>query len=106
MQISVVTPTYYRHKEIPGLLKNLSSQTYLPSEVILVDGAPLQEKRTEEWVSTNKDIFPFEIRYYRKTGTPLNYDYKNRLRRKNIEPNYLENGALYINSVRGQQFSI
>ncbi len=68
MQISVVTPTYYRYKEVPGLLESLARQTNLPNEIILVDGAPLQEKRTEEWVKTNKDIFPFKIKYYRKTG--------------------------------------
>jgi N-acylneuraminate cytidylyltransferase len=46
-------------------------------------------------------VVPFKRFLWKKTGTPLNYDYKNRLRRQNVAPNYLENGALYINSVVG-----
>jgi N-acylneuraminate cytidylyltransferase len=46
-------------------------------------------------------VVPFRRFLWKETGTPINYDYKNRLRRQNVEPNYLENGALYINSVMG-----
>ncbi len=37
--------------------------------------------------------------YWKKDGTPINYDYKNRPRRQDFEGYYLENGAFYINKV-------
>lgn len=66
--ISVVTPTYFRYKEIPELLENLNKQEVLPGEIIIVDGAPIEEKRTEEWVNKHLNDFNFEVKYYRKTG--------------------------------------
>ena len=68
LSISVVTPTYYRYKEVPGMLEYLANQEYLPTEVILVDGAPLDEVRTEEWVKAHVNDYPFAIKYYRKMG--------------------------------------
>jgi len=68
MTISVVTPTYYRHAEVPGLLKALAQQTLLPLEVILVDGAPVAEKRTEDYLAAHAVDFPFAIRYIRHSG--------------------------------------
>ena len=37
--------------------------------------------------------------YWGADGKPLNYDYLNRPRRQDFEGNYVENGAIYINSV-------
>jgi GT2 family glycosyltransferase len=68
MTISIVTPTYFRYKEVPGLLEALRQQTLLPHEVVLVDGAPAGEMRTEEWVKTHAPDFPFTIQYLRKQG--------------------------------------
>ena len=63
--ISVVTPTYRRTQEVGGLLENLSVQTLLPEEVILVDGAPIAEKGTEELVRSLMPSLPFRCRYIR-----------------------------------------
>lgn len=67
-KLSVVTPTFYRPKEVLGLLETLSNQEFLPAEVILVDGAPLEEVETENSVKEVVDTFPFEIKYVRHTG--------------------------------------
>jgi glycosyltransferase involved in cell wall biosynthesis len=63
--ISVVTPTYRRAQEVAGLLENLSGQTLLPEEVILVDGAPIKEKETEEVIRSLIPSLPFRCRHVR-----------------------------------------
>jgi GT2 family glycosyltransferase len=68
IRISVVTPTFRRPAEVAGLLENLSSQDLLPFEVILVDGAPAQEKHTETVVCSTFESLPFACRYIRHTG--------------------------------------
>lgn len=67
-KISVVTPTFRRPAEVLELLSNLSAQTLLPTEVILVDGAPPGETETETAVKSAGRLFPFEIRYVRREG--------------------------------------
>ncbi len=70
--ISVVTPTLHRPNEVAGLLRNLSEQTMLPAEVILVDGAPASEKQTEELVQALSESLPFPCRYLRHArGTAI-----------------------------------
>jgi glycosyltransferase involved in cell wall biosynthesis len=66
--ISVVTPTLRRPSEVLELLENLSKQTILPREVILVDGAPPEETATETAIGKVLHSFPFEIRYIRHGG--------------------------------------
>jgi len=66
--ISVVTPTLRRPDEVEGLLRNLSEQEQRPLEVILVDGAPLEETATEEVVSRIAASLPFSVRYVRHEG--------------------------------------
>jgi glycosyltransferase involved in cell wall biosynthesis len=66
--ISVVTPTLRRPQEVCDLLANLSEQTLLPGEVVLVDGAPPEEKETEEVIRDAKGKYPFDIRYIRHGG--------------------------------------
>jgi glycosyltransferase involved in cell wall biosynthesis len=61
--ISVVTPTFRRPSEVAGLLANLCQQTLLPCEVILVDGASLDERETEEVVRAMIPNLPFRCRY-------------------------------------------
>lgn len=68
LTISVVTPTLRRPEEVEGLLMNLSEQQLRPMEVILVDGAPADEKATEEVVLRIKDSLPFDVRYLRRQG--------------------------------------
>lgn len=66
--ISVVTPTLRRPQEVAELLENLSRQTLLPTEVILVDGAPDGENETEQAVKKLIESFPFKINYLRRAG--------------------------------------
>lgn len=70
--ISVVTPTFYRPKEVADLLTNLAAQTLLPGEVILVDGAAPDERATEQIVAEVSLLLPFTCRYIRSgRGTAL-----------------------------------
>lgn len=66
--ISIVTPTFHRPAEVRQLLENLATQTVLPREVIIVDGAPNLEDATETVVRECSDGFPFEIVYIRHSG--------------------------------------
>lgn len=68
MSISVVTPTLERPGEVDGLLKNLAQQTLLPSELILVDGAPSTDVSTERLVATEASNCPYRVRYVRHSG--------------------------------------
>jgi glycosyltransferase involved in cell wall biosynthesis len=73
--ISVVTPTFRRPNEVAGLLENLCRQSLLPTEVILVDGAPNTERETEKIVSSMLQCLPFRchyVRYQRGTATQRN----------------------------------
>ena len=38
--------------------------------------------------------------FWNKDGTPINYDYNNRLRRQDFEGTLIENGAFYISNVK------
>ncbi len=67
-KISVVTPTLRRPAEVLDLLENLSRQTILPTEVVLVDGAPSEETETETAVRKVLHSYSFEIRYIRHGG--------------------------------------
>ena len=66
--ISVVTPTFFRPEETVGLLKNLAGQDLMPVEVILVDGAPPEERMTEMAVKKIANALPFKINYIRQSG--------------------------------------
>jgi glycosyltransferase involved in cell wall biosynthesis len=66
--ISIVTPTFRRPAEIAGLLENLSQQTLLPSEIIIVDGATAEERETEEAVARLSQVVPFRCVYIRQSG--------------------------------------
>lgn len=67
-KISVVTPTLRRPQEVAELLDNLSQQTVLPFEVIIVDGAPQEEKETEEIVKAKAKDLPYRVIYIRHGG--------------------------------------
>lgn len=43
MKISVIIPTYYRQEDLAELFNSLLSQTYKPSEVIIVDDTPTDD---------------------------------------------------------------
>lgn len=66
--ISIVTPTLRRPEEVKDLLGNLSLQTVLPTEVVLVDGAPQGENATDKVIDQIENDFPFEIKYIRHEG--------------------------------------
>ncbi|MDX2031486.1 MAG: glycosyltransferase family 2 protein [Blastocatellia bacterium] len=70
--LSVVTPTYRRPQEIVELLDNLRLQKLQPDEVIIVDGAPADERATEENVARAAGTLPFPVRYVRSDrGTAI-----------------------------------
>jgi len=66
--VSVVTPTYLRPEEVVGLLENLSSQSFLPFELVLVDGAPPDERATEDALRPRISALPFKVNYIRHGG--------------------------------------
>lgn len=66
--ISVVTPTLYRHEQVRELIANLTNQTILPTELLLIDGAPAVDTATEQIVATLMHLTPFPIRYIRHGG--------------------------------------
>lgn len=71
-RLSVVTPTLHRPIEVGELLENLSRQTLLPHEVILVDAAPDAETATEQVITPLKESLPFRCRYLRhEKGTAI-----------------------------------
>jgi glycosyltransferase involved in cell wall biosynthesis len=67
-RLSVVTPTLDRPAEVEGLLDALAAQTRLPMEVILVDGAPAQDRRTELVVAAAAPRLPYACGYLRADG--------------------------------------
>jgi glycosyltransferase involved in cell wall biosynthesis len=67
MRISVVTPTLRRAPDVRELLRNLGEQTVLPHELVLVDGAPDDERDTQHAVAAAGSL-PFECRYVRRSG--------------------------------------
>ena len=68
LEITIVTPTFKRPKEMAGLLENLGRQTLIPSEVIIVDGSPPEECKTEDAVKQLAPTMPFLCRYFRHSG--------------------------------------
>jgi glycosyltransferase involved in cell wall biosynthesis len=66
--ISVVTPTLNRPLEVGGLLDNLREQTFLPKEMILVDGALVGNDETLQVVETVNNSLPYTLRYVRHGG--------------------------------------
>lgn len=68
VSISVVTPTLYRPDEVNALIDNLSMQTYPIMELVLVDGAPLNDQHTARVIDNRKNNLPFSINYIRHGG--------------------------------------
>lgn len=68
LNISVVTPTLRRPADVLGLLESLTKQVLLPTEIILIDGAPLDEIETENAIANIVRSFPFDIHYVRHSG--------------------------------------
>lgn len=66
--ISVVTPTLGRPEEVRQLLVNLTAQTVLPREVVLVDGAGPEDERTRQVARDTGPTLPFSCRYLRHGG--------------------------------------
>lgn len=66
--VSIVTPTFRRTEEVRGLLENISKQSVLPVEVILIDGATESEDSTETVVRNTLTHYPFKIKYIRSNG--------------------------------------
>ncbi len=66
--LSVVCPTLGRPQEVAELLANLAQQTLLPTEALLIDGAPPSDLRTAEVVQQVADQLPFPCRHLRFSG--------------------------------------
>lgn len=66
--VSIVTPTFRRPEEVKGLLENISKQSLLPVEVILIDGAEAGETLTETAVRNVETSYTFQIKYVRSNG--------------------------------------
>jgi glycosyltransferase involved in cell wall biosynthesis len=66
--VSIITPTYLRPEEVRGLLENISQQSVLPVEVILIDGAAEGDDSTENTVLEEKRKCPFRVKYLRSNG--------------------------------------
>ncbi len=57
-----------RPEEVSGLLDNISKQTLMPDEVILVDGAPDDVTETMNVVNSIAGNYPFRVEYFRHGG--------------------------------------
>jgi len=68
LSISVVVPTLRRPEEIETFLRNLSEQDVLPFEVIVVDGAPEDDRATESVVERLRTSFAVDLQYLRQQG--------------------------------------
>jgi glycosyltransferase involved in cell wall biosynthesis len=68
LRVSIVTPTFYRHQELPDYFTSLFNQYIQPTEIILVDGADLSERRSENLIKEYIGKTKIPIRYYRKQG--------------------------------------
>ena len=66
--VSIVTPTLGRPHEIEQLLDNLTRQSLLPAELVIVDGAPPDDTATEQVVAARSAALPFHCRYVRRGG--------------------------------------
>ena len=70
--VSVVTPTFNRPVEIIDLLGNLTSQSLLPVEVVIVDGSPGNESEAAIKQAIEENEYPFTVRYVRnEAGTAI-----------------------------------
>jgi glycosyltransferase involved in cell wall biosynthesis len=67
-RISVVTVTFRRPGEVVELFKNLSEQSVLPFELILIDTAPNDVRETEQVVAEKIAGLPFPCHYIRAQG--------------------------------------
>jgi glycosyltransferase involved in cell wall biosynthesis len=66
--ISIVTPTFRRPTEVRELLENLTAQSIIPTEVILVDGSSRGENATAQVVKRIGIDLPFKLLYLRHGG--------------------------------------
>lgn len=66
--LSVVTPTLMRPEEVRELLENISKQSVLPKEVIVVDGITGESSETEVAVKEKLASLPFAVTYIRHGG--------------------------------------
>ena len=65
-RVSVVTPTFHRPGELLELLENLSRQTLLPTEVIVVDGSERNDSELAIDQLQDSADFPFVLKYVRQ----------------------------------------
>lgn len=66
--LSIVTPTLKRPIEVCDLLKDLGKQSFLPTEIVIVDGNLEGESETEQVISALRHELPFDVKYIRHGG--------------------------------------
>ena len=70
--VSIVTPTFNRPEELVGLLANITLQSLLPIEVVIVDGSPGTESEAAVKQALAENEYPFAVKYVRhEAGTAI-----------------------------------
>ena len=67
VRLSVVTPTFVRPGLVEALLANIDAQTLAPDEMIVVDGSPPEDNRTERSPGLSAN-HPYVLHYVHATG--------------------------------------
>lgn len=109
LKVSIVTPTFFRHIELPDYFKSIEFQTHKPFEIILVDGAPLSENRSESLINEYINAKNLNIKYYRhQGGTAIQRNYGIDKAKGDLilfmdddvrlSPNFIENIKYYFDS--------
>lgn len=94
------------------MLEYINSQVYSENDLFIliqatnpfITSVHLDEaiaKYDEQNLDSMLSCVEFKRFIWNDTGEPMNYNYKNRLRRQDFPPNYLENGSFYISTVGG-----
>lgn len=93
VMLEFLSKKHFKNEDIFFLVQATSpiTQTYDFEKALF----QLQDSKKDSLLTVVKD----KRFYWKKDGTPINYDYKNRPRRQDFEGYYLENGAFYINKV-------
>lgn len=72
MRVTIVTPTYKRPKEVGDMIDNLSKQSLLPYEHLIIDGTPDDDTLTKEVVEGLQSNSKYPIQFFKSAkGTAI-----------------------------------